>query len=236
MKKILLVDGARYILEREKSLLDREALHVFTAGTAAEAIEIHKREKVDIIVMDLNMADIPGDEVCKMIRENPLMKKVSIILTSLIDSPEEWERCKVAGANACLRKPIRKSELDEKISTLLGISARREIRILVKIKLDAKAGSDFFIANTVDVSQTGLLFECDRALDIGNILESSFFLPVSSGFKRVVSNAEIVRAVPVEGKMNRYGIKFTIFTEGGPHDIGEFIARKNAANAVIDRA
>ena len=231
MKKVLLVDGAKYIRERDKGLLDRDVLQVLTASTGTEAIEMHKKENFDVIIMDLNMADIPGDTVCRTMRENPLMKNVSVILTTAHDSPEEWERCKQSGANACLKKPIRKNELDEKMAQLLGVSSRREIRILVKVKLDAKVGGDFFIANTIDVSQTGLLFECDRQLAVNSSLEASFFLPVNSGFKRVITRAETMRAAPAEGNMFRYGVKFVDFTEGGPQDIGEFIARKNALNA-----
>ena len=232
MKKVLVVDNVKSILEREKSLLNRESFLVFSATSGQEAIEIHRKEKADIIIMDLDMPDMPGDEVCRVIRTDDELKKVSIILATLYGGEDEHERCKKAGANACIKKPINKDELAEKMANLLGVPARQAIRILVKVKVEGKIGSDFFIANTVDVSVTGLLFECDHNLASGDTVEASFFLPGNGGYNRVVVKSQLMRAVPSEGPLKRYGVRFTEFKEGTPDQIGEFIAKKTAKHEV----
>jgi CheY-like chemotaxis protein len=226
MKKVLVVDNVKSILEREKSLLNRESFLVFSATSGEEAIQVHKKEKVDIIIMDLDMPDMPGDEVCRAIRSDDELKKVSIIIATLVGGEEETERCRNAGANLCIRKPINKDELAEKMANLLGVPARQAIRILVKVKVEGKIGSDFFIANTVDVSVTGLLFECDRELGAGDTVETSFFLPGNGGYNRVVVKSQLMRSVPSEGSFKRYGVKFTEFKEGTPQLIAEFIEKK----------
>lgn len=228
MKKVLLVDKLKTILEKEKGMLDRDTVQVFTATSGKEAIAVHRREKVDIIIMDIAMPDMPGDEVCQVIRQEPGLKKVSIILASLADGEEERERCRKCGANDYIRKPISRDDLTEKIAALLGISARQAIRMLVKVKIDGKVGGDFFIANTVDVSQTGLLFECEREIPLGGSIEVSFFLPVGKGYDRVVAKADIVRAVPSSGPYKRYGVKFDEFKEGTPELISDFISKKES--------
>ena len=225
MKKILLVDNLKSVLEREKGLLNRDAFHIFTAASGEEALAIHRNEKVDIILMDLNMPDMPGDEVTRLIRQDPELKKVSILLATLLDNEEEKDRCMQAGANATIRKPLNRDDLTEKLAEFLGIPARQAIRIIVKIKLEGKVGGDFFIANTVDVSTGGLLFECDRDIPVGSVIESSFFLPSGSGFGRIIAKAEVVRIAPSEG-YKRYGIKFIEFKEGNPELVGEFIEKK----------
>jgi CheY-like chemotaxis protein len=226
MKKVLVVDNVRSILEREKGLLNRDSFLVFSATSGEEALEVHKKEKVDIIIMDLDMPNMPGDEVCRAIRADDELKKVSIILATIYSSADEAERCKAAGANACIKKPINKDELAEKMATLLGVPARQAIRILVKVKVEGRIGSDFFIANTVDVSVTGLLFECDRELGAGDMVEASFFLPGNGGYNRVVVKSQLMRSVPSEGSLRRYGVKFTEFVEGTPEQISEFIEKK----------
>ena len=77
MKKILLVDNIRSILEREKGLLDRDIFQIFTATSGEEALDVHKKEKADIIIMCLHMTGMGGDEVCKAIRRDPELKHVS---------------------------------------------------------------------------------------------------------------------------------------------------------------
>jgi hypothetical protein len=176
--------------------------------------------------MDLDMPGMPGDEVCRAIRADDELKKVSIILATLYAGEVETKRCIEAGANACIKKPINRDELAEKMANLLGIPARQAIRILVKVKVEGKVGSDFFIANTVDVSVTGLLFECDHELSPGDMVEASFFLPGNGGYNRVVVKSQLMRAVPSEGPLRRYGVRFTEFVEGTPEQIGEFIAKK----------
>lgn len=226
MKKVLVVDNVKSILEREKSLLNRDSFLIFSATSGDEAIQVHKKEKVDIMIMDLDMPDMPGDEVCRIIRADDELKKVSIILATLYGGEEEAERCRKAGANAYIKKPINKDDLAEKMATLLGVPARQAIRILVKVKVEGKVGSDFFIANTVDVSETGLLFECDHELGAGDMVETSFFLPGISGYNRVVVKSQLMRAVPSDGSLRRYGVKFTEFVEGTPQLIAEFIEKK----------
>jgi len=227
MKKVLVVDNVKSILEREKSLLNRDSFLVFSATSGEEAVQVHKKEKVDIIIMDLDMPGMPGDEVCRVIRADEGLKKVSIILATLYSGEEEVERCRTAGANAFIKKPINRDELAEKMATLLGIPARQAIRILVKVKVEGKVGSDFFIANTVDVSVSGLLFECDHELAAGDVIEASFFLPGIGGYNRVVVKSQLMRSVPSDGPLKRYGVKFSEFKEGTPEQIGEFIAKKN---------
>lgn len=225
MKKILLVDNLKSVLEREKGLLDRDVFNIFTAASGAEALGIHKKEKVDIIVMDLNMPDMAGDEVTRLIRRDPDLKKVSIMLATLLDDEGERERCAQSGANATIKKPISRDDLTQKLAGFLGIPSRQAIRIIVKIKLEGKVGGDFFIANTVDVSVSGLLFECDRDIPVGSAIETSFFLPLGAGFGRIIARAEIMRIAPSEG-YRRYGVKFLEFKEGKPEFIGEFIEKK----------
>ncbi len=225
-KKVLLVESVRSILERQIGLLERDIFQVLTATSGREALEVHKNEKADIIIMDLHMPGMGGDEVCKTIRKDPELKNVSVVLVTLLNSQDEIRRCNEAGANDFVKKPIDKHELAEKIAKLLGIPVRQSIRILVKVKIGGRLGDEFFLANTVDVSTSGLLFECDRGLTVGEGIEVSFFIPGASEFNRVVARAEVMRMAPSNTKMMRYGVKFNDFKEGNPVSIGDFIARK----------
>jgi len=221
------VDNVRTILEREKTMLNRKDFKVFTATSGEEAIEIHRTEKMDAIIVDQHMPGISGLEVCRTIRNDGSMKEVSLIVALLSVDEAAVNRCIDAGANACLKKPLIKDELLETLAKYLDVPRRQSIRIIVRIKIDAKIGSDFFIANTIDVSATGLLFECDRSFTIGDTVEASFFLPGSEGFQRIAARCEIMRVVPgdTEGQIS-YGVRFTEFEEGDEKAIADFVHKK----------
>lgn len=227
-KKILLVDNVKSILEREKTMLNRKDFVVFTATSGEEALELHQSKNMDAIIIDQHMPGISGLEVCRKVRANEEMKRVSLIIALLSYDEDAVRRCVDAGANACLKKPLMKDELLETLAKFLDVPRRQSIRIIVRIKIDAKVGSDFFIANTVDVSATGLLFECDRELSIGDNVEASFFLPGKEGFKQIVTRCEIMRGIP-SGNGNgqlRYGVKFVGFEKGEEKDIVAFVKNK----------
>ena len=83
---------------------------IFTTTSAKEALEIHLSEKVDLIVIDEDLKDMRGDELCSAIRNNEELIYVSIIL--LCSSTEaEIRRCKNSGANLVLMKPYEPQKL-----------------------------------------------------------------------------------------------------------------------------
>ena len=228
IKKILLVDSVEETLERGRGVISRDIFDVMTATTGDEALAIHRREKADLIIMDLHLPGKQGDEVCREIRLDPELGRVSIIILTTFGGEDEAARCARAGANLTLRKPIDKDELEDALAKLLGVTARKAVRVLVKVRLDGSLGGDFFIANTVDESESGLLFESDKDLQIGEGVDLSFFLPSGDGHVRLAVRSEVVRAV--KGGMNaggRYGVRFTGFTEGGAEAIRGFIAKRS---------
>jgi two-component system alkaline phosphatase synthesis response regulator PhoP len=224
-KKVLLVNHVYTALMKEKTLLSRDNFRVFTATTGGDALDTHRREMADAIVMDLNLPDVPGDELCRKIKDDKELGKAAILLAT-DGTKDEDELCRRSGADGCLVKPLDKDALAEKLAGLLGIPVRQVIRILCKVKLEGKSGTEFFIANTVDVSVTGLLFECEKEIAVGDMVEASFFLPIGKEFKRVVARSEVVRAVETGGRYRRYGVHYTEFKEGGPELVSEFVSTK----------
>ncbi|HRH67496.1 MAG TPA: response regulator, partial [Bacteroidia bacterium] len=69
--KILLVDDEPDILEFMEYNLKKESYNVFTAGNGREAIEIAKKEKPDLIILDIMMPEMDGIETCRALREIP---------------------------------------------------------------------------------------------------------------------------------------------------------------------
>jgi len=208
MKKVLLVDDVKLFLELEKTLLaNRSNLRVFTATSGHEAIEIHRREKVDIILCDLYMPGMNGDEVCRAIRNDDNLNKVSIVIVTT--SAKDADICLKAGANDFILKPINPSEFLKKIGKYINIPVRRDIRILARIGVEGAIGTppESFLGNTINISMSGFLIETGHTLSIGESVSCSFFVPGNS--TPITATGEVVRkAGGREPGMNYFGIRF----------------------------
>ena len=117
--KILLVDDyghTRFVLT---SILETRMLAVVeVAKNGEEACERAREGKFDVIVMDTEMPDMKGYKAIEIIRIFPRYEDIPII--SMITFPEMEEECIRAGATECMRKPINRELLVERIAWLLN--------------------------------------------------------------------------------------------------------------------
>lgn len=90
-KKILVVDDNSNNLLLEKDLLEVAGFKVFEAVNATIAIEIARKEKLDIIIMDVRLPDMRGTEAAKILRQDKNLENIPIVFVtaSVIDSKEE---------------------------------------------------------------------------------------------------------------------------------------------------
>ena len=231
MKKALLVDDVKLFIELEKTLLaNRSNLQLFTATSGQEAIDIHKKEKVDLILCDLYMPEMNGNEVCRIIRNDGNLNKVSIIIVTT--SAKDVDICLEAGANDVILKPINPSEFLQKIGKYINIPVRRDIRILGGIGVEGERGtpSESFLGNTVNISVSGVLIETGHALSIGETVSCSFFLPGNS--TPITATGGVVRKTDGRGPgMNYYGIRFMDIREEDKLAIESYIKRHPEAAA-----
>lgn len=220
MKKILLVDDLRVIVEKEKSILSRADFKIYTATSAEEAIRIHRQEQMDLIVADLDMPEMGGDSIARAVQTDGGLKKVAVLIVCT-NRKADLERCVQAGASAYITKPIEPTEFFEKVSALLNVSERKSFRVLVKAQVEGKFMGIPFFCTSRDISATGILVEAEKSLVKGDRLICSFYLPTG---QRIVAGAEVVRTMPEsEGKF-LYGLKFLSFEQGSSKEIESYIS------------
>lgn len=111
-KKILIVDDENKIVEVIKSYLEREGCIVFEAFDGNGALEIFERVNPDLIVLDLMLPDMTGEEICNIIRKK---SRVPIImLTAKIDEKSIISGLHI-GADDYMTKPFSPRELMARI-------------------------------------------------------------------------------------------------------------------------
>lgn len=221
MKKILLVNAVIAFHDRNKSLLNRSEFQVLTAITGKEALQVHRQERVDLIIAELNMPDMQGDELCAQLRMEKDLKNVSVILVCG-DTPEDRARVDQCGANAWVTKPINPEKFLESIVQLLSVSARKGYRVLLKAHVNGERENIPFFCTSHNISATGILFETDKLLNQGDRITCVFFLP---GACQITTDAEIVRSLKMPDGTLHYGVRFINLAPEYRGEIERFVAR-----------
>ena len=89
------------------------------AANGFEALRILPREKVDMVITDINMPDINGLELISFIKNNPNYKDTPLIIISTEGSEKDREKGLSLGADAYLVKPFKPEELQALIREYL---------------------------------------------------------------------------------------------------------------------
>ncbi len=105
-KTVLVVEDSSTIRKLTALALKVKGFKVLTASDGMEAIELMTTNPVDLLITDLNMPNIDGFELIRLVRENPDFSSIPIIILSSEDSNENIERGMKLGANSYLTKPF----------------------------------------------------------------------------------------------------------------------------------
>lgn len=228
-KKVLIVNGLRTLLAKEKGILSRQDILPFTANSGGEALALHRKEKVDLIITGLEMEDMNAEAFCTAIRDDKELNRVSIIIVCA-NSKAEIERSSKCKANACVTRPVDPLKLLTEAGRLLDIQERKSYRVIMKVTVDGKSGTASFFCSSRNISASGILLETERPLETGSRITCSFFLPKS---EQIVTEGEIMRVVRNAENTFQYGIRYIDLRPDHLSAIEEFV-RKCAATTLRD--
>jgi len=97
-----------------------EGLEIVEAASGFEALRILPREKVDLIITDINMPDINGLELISYVKNNPYYREIPLFIISTERSEKDMEKGLALGADEYLTKPFDPVILQEMITKYLG--------------------------------------------------------------------------------------------------------------------
>ncbi len=100
---------------------------VVEASSGFEALRLLPRGPYDLIVTDINMADINGLEVVRFIRSSAHHRTTPLLIISSLRGEHDVERGLALGANAYLPKPFTPEQLGDTCARLLGGEKARTV-------------------------------------------------------------------------------------------------------------
>lgn len=116
MKTILIVDDEEKIREVVVSYLQSEGYHTVEAGTGNQALEWVRRGNIDLIILDLMLPDMSGENVCREIRQ---FSTVPVIMLTAKVSEDDRVQGLTIGADDYVVKPFSPRELTARVKAIM---------------------------------------------------------------------------------------------------------------------
>jgi CheY-like chemotaxis protein len=207
MKKVLIANDLKDLIQEKSSLLDRAEIKVFTAATNDEALSICTKEGVDLIITAFDTPGMRIEDLFTSIRTTGELRGVSTIIVCE-DTLTNRERCKQCRPNAIITLPVDPLLLLLKMHQFLNVAPRKRYRAALAVAIEGKFKSNPLQFWTENISASGMLIRADEPLTQGEGIFFSFFLNDGT---HVSGYGEITRVVrqPAATHAFQYGIKFT---------------------------
>jgi adenylate cyclase len=119
--KILVVDDTEKNVKLLADLLTFKGYSVVTASGGREALQKVESERPDLVLLDVMMPDLNGYDVCRQIRQNPVIGLLPVVMVTALDPTQERVKGLEAGADDFLTKPINQAELIARVRSLVRI-------------------------------------------------------------------------------------------------------------------
>lgn len=115
-KKALVIDDNLNNLMLEKDLLEVAGFEVFEAENAFNGIALARKEKPDVIILDMRLSDMRGSEAAMILRQGKETKGIPIIFVTASALPDEKNEIKAITNSGFISKPINTRTFVEEIS------------------------------------------------------------------------------------------------------------------------
>ena len=120
MARILIVDDSPSQLMGMKRIVEKLGHETLSAEDGAAGVEVAKKEKPDLILMDVVMPNLNGFQATRAISKEPSTSHIPIILVTTKDQETDKVWGMRQGAKAYITKPFNESQLIDVINQLLG--------------------------------------------------------------------------------------------------------------------
>ena len=120
MARILIVEDEAVIAENLQALLQSRGHEVTLAGDGAEAVERARKDKPELILLDVMLPKMGGFDVCKILKGEEGTKSIKIVMVTGLGRMGDVETAFSSGADDYLIKPFDSQRLFKKLDKVLA--------------------------------------------------------------------------------------------------------------------
>ena len=216
--KLLVVEDNIPCLELMTEVFMSLKAEVRPISDSEKAVAVVNQEKFDGIFLDLEMPNLNGFDLARLIRKSSWNKSTPIIIVTGRDDRQAMQDAFAIGATFFLRKPVDRQKLSVLFRTVSGgmiENRRKSTRTPIQAGVACTVGSRTLRGVSWNLSQGGMQVEVDD-LKPKDLVRLSFQLPISGV---IIDAAGIV----VWEKEKRQGIQFTNVSAQSQQSIRQFI-------------
>ena len=118
---VLVVDDNEQNLELMQAYLEDIECKTVSAKDGIIALDMIKKSKPDLVLLDVMMPKMSGFEVCRRIKNNPETADLPVIMVTALSEVGDIERAIESGTDDFLSKPVNKLELLTRVKTMLKL-------------------------------------------------------------------------------------------------------------------
>ena len=118
--RILVVDDVPANVKLLEARLSTEYFDVLTASNGSEALDLVRKLRPDLILMDIQLPQVSGLEVTRWIKDDPELRAIPVVAVTAFAMKGDEERIREGGCEAYLSKPISVGKFIETVRRFIG--------------------------------------------------------------------------------------------------------------------
>jgi two-component system cell cycle response regulator len=137
--RVLVVDDILANVRLLQARLEAEYFEVVTASNGMDALEICRRDRVDVVLLDVMMPGIDGFEVCRQLKASPQTLHIPVVMVTALDQTSDKIQGLDCGADDFLTKPVDDIALVTRVKSLARLKMLND-EMLMRVTTSRQMG------------------------------------------------------------------------------------------------
>jgi len=173
---VLLVDDVRMFIEIQSEFLKNSPVDILTASDGAEALDVIKTHRPDLVFMDLQMPNMDGASCCRAVKADPLLAVTPVVMVTSAGSLDPRESCSASGCDEFLSKPLDRDLFLAVARKYIPGIERRELRKACALPCDLRLVNMSAPGTLLNVSIRGGYVASEARVAVKDVIRISFDL------------------------------------------------------------
>ena len=119
-KTVLIVEDNELNMKLFHDLLEAHGYQTVGTRNGIEALELARKHKPDLVLMDIQLPEVSGLEVTKWLKDDPTLKSIPVVAVTAFAMKGDEERILQGGCEGYISKPISVPHFLETIARYIG--------------------------------------------------------------------------------------------------------------------
>jgi len=121
-KTVLIVEDNELNMKLFHDLLEAHGYDILGTRNGIEALDLARRHRPDLILMDIQLPEVSGLEVTKWLKDDPELRSIPVVAVTAFAMKGDEERIRQGGCEAYLSKPISVAKFIDTVRQYVGVA------------------------------------------------------------------------------------------------------------------